>query len=177
MRQRIVIAIALVNNPRLLIADEPTTALDVTVQAQILDLIRTLQDEYQSAVMLITHDLGVIAETAERVMVMYAGHAVEVTAVNDLFQTPTHPYSLGLLGSVHSLDASTRGGLRTITGTPPSLINLPSGCAFHPRCRFELGEGSVCRTAAPSLQQVGASVSACHLPQEQLVQLGTKDGV
>ena len=177
MRQRIVIAIALVNNPQLLIADEPTTALDVTVQAQILELIGTLQEEYGSAVMLITHDLGVIAETADRVMVMYAGHAVELAEVNDLFETPTHPYTVGLLGSVHSLDGSTRGSLQTISGAPPSLINLPSGCAFHPRCRFELGEDSACRTAAPQLHSVGKSQSACHLPDEQLVQLGTKGGV
>ena len=177
MRQRIVIAIALVNNPKLLIADEPTTALDVTVQAQILDLIGALQDEFGSAVMLITHDLGVIAETADRVMVLYAGHAVEVTDVDHLFNEPTHPYTLGLLGSVHSLDGSTRGALRTITGAPPSLINLPPGCAFHPRCRFELGEGSACRTASPTLRDVGSSLTACHLPNSELLQLVSKDGV
>ena len=177
MRQRIVIAIALVNNPKLLIADEPTTALDVTVQAQILDLIGALQDEFGSAVMLITHDLGVIAETADRVMVLYAGHAVEVTDVDHLFNEPTHPYTLGLLGSVHSLDGSTRGALRTITGTPPSLINLPPGCAFHPRCRFELGEGSACRTASPALRDVGSSLTACHLADSELLQLVSKDGV
>ena len=121
------------------------------MQAQILELIGTLQEEYGSAVMLITHDLGVIAETADRVMVMYAGHAVEVADVNELFDTPTHPYTVGLLGSVHSLDDSSRGGLQTISGAPPSLINLPTGCAFHPRCRFELGENSLCRTEAPQL--------------------------
>lgn len=177
MRQRIVIAIALVNNPQLLIADEPTTALDVTVQAQILELIGTLQEEYGSAVMLITHDLGVIAETADRVMVMYAGHAVEVADVNELFDTPTHPYTVGLLGSVHSLDDSSRGALQTISGAPPSLINLPTGCAFHPRCRFELGENSLCRTEAPQLHTVGKSRSACHLPESQLLQIGAKGSV
>jgi oligopeptide/dipeptide ABC transporter ATP-binding protein len=110
-------------------------------------------------------------------MVMYAGHAVEVADVNELFDTPTHPYTVGLLGSVHSLDDSSRGGLQTISGTPPSLINLPTGCAFHPRCRFELGENSLCRTEAPQLHAVGKSRSTCHLPESQLLQIGTKGGV
>lgn len=163
MRQRIVIAMALVNNPRLLIADEPTTALDVTVQAQILELIQKIQAESGTAVMLITHDLGVVAEITERVLVMYAGHVVEDTSVTSVFEQPSHPYTLGLLGSVRSLDSAGRGALRAIPGSPPSLVNLPAGCAFRPRCPFEQGAGSACATSVPELSAVGLSRSACHL--------------
>jgi len=163
MRQRIVIAMALVNNPRLLIADEPTTALDVTVQAQILELIQQVQAESGTAVMLITHDLGVIAEITERVLVMYAGRVVEDTLVAEVFAKPSHPYTLGLLGSVRSLDSAGRGALRAIPGSPPSLVNLPAGCAFRPRCGFELGAGSPCATSVPELTAVGTGRSACHL--------------
>ncbi|MEI7992784.1 MAG: ABC transporter ATP-binding protein [Actinomycetota bacterium] len=163
MRQRIVIAMALVNSPRLLIADEPTTALDVTVQAQILELIQRIQQESGTAVLLITHDLGVIAETTERVIVMYGGRVVEEASVESVFEQPTHPYTLGLLGSVRSLDSAGRGSLRAIPGSPPSLIHLPTGCAFRPRCRFELGEGSPCGTTVPTLSVAGHSRSACHL--------------
>ena len=172
MRQRIAIAIAMVNNPKILIADEPTTALDVTVQAQILEFIKELQQEFGSAVILITHDLGVIAETADQVMVMYAGKTVESAPVAELFAQPTHPYTVGLLSSVHSLDDSRRGSLKQIQGAPPSLINLPPGCAFHPRCPFEMGEGSLCRTSAPSLRRVGAGASACHLDDARLLAIG-----
>ena len=172
MRQRIAIAIAMVNNPKILIADEPTTALDVTVQAQILEFINELQSEFGSAVILITHDLGVIAETADHVMVMYAGRAVESAPVADLFARPTHPYTVGLLSSVHSLDDSRRGSLKQIQGAPPSLINLPTGCAFHPRCPYELGEGSACRTSAPALRKVGVGMSACHLTDDRLATIG-----
>lgn len=172
MRQRIAIAIAMVNNPKILIADEPTTALDVTVQAQILEFINELQQEFGSAVILITHDLGVIAETADHVMVMYAGRAVESAPVAELFAQPTHPYTVGLLSSVHSLDDSRRGSLKQIQGAPPSLINLPTGCAFHPRCPYELGEGSACRTSAPILRNVGAGSSACHLADDRLLSIG-----
>lgn len=172
MRQRIAIAIAMVNNPKILIADEPTTALDVTVQAQILEFINELQQEFGSAVILITHDLGVIAETADHVMVMYAGRAVESAPVAELFARPTHPYTVGLLSSVHSLDDSRRGSLKQIQGAPPSLINLPTGCAFHPRCPYEIGEGSVCRTSAPSLHKVGVGLSACHLSDDRLLTIG-----
>ena len=176
MRQRIVIAIALTNNPKLLIADEPTTALDVTVQAQILDLMRSLQDEYGSAIVLITHDLGVVAEMADEVAVMYAGRVVERASCADLFASPTHPYTLGLMGAVRSLDGAHRGQLRTVPGTPPSLIDLPPGCAFRPRCEFALDGSSACASTVPSLRRVGsgASQSACHLPDTALVELGAR---
>ena len=163
MRQRIVIAMALVNSPRLLIADEPTTALDVTVQAQILELIQKIQEESGTAVMLITHDLGVVAEITEKVLVMYGGRVVEHADVDGIFDHPSHPYTLGLLGSVNSLESAGRGSLRAIPGSPPSLINLPKGCAFRPRCRFDLGDGSPCATVIPELTSVGSSRSACHL--------------
>lgn len=167
MRQRIVIAMALVNSPRLLIADEPTTALDVTVQAQILELIQKIQEEFGTAVMLITHDLGVVAEITERVIVMYGGRVVEENNVESIFDRPSHPYTLGLLGSVNSLESSGRGSLRAIPGSPPSLINLPQGCSFRPRCRFELGVDSPCATSVPELTSVGQSRSACHLGQSE----------
>ena len=168
MRQRIVIAIALVNRPKLLIADEPTTALDVTVQAQILELISEMQQENGSAVMLITHDLGVVAEITRRVMVMYAGRVVETASVDDVFGVPTHPYTLGLLRSVKSLESSRHSRLEAISGTPPSLINLPTGCAFHPRCTFAESLGGRCAHEVPSLRVVGSSRSACHLDDVRL---------
>jgi peptide/nickel transport system ATP-binding protein len=176
MRQRIVIAIALANNPKLLIADEPTTALDVTVQAQILDLMRSLQDEYGSAIVLITHDLGVVAEMADDVVVMYAGRVVERATCDDLFATPTHPYTLGLMGAVRSLDDGQRGQLRTVRGTPPSLIDLPAGCAFRPRCEFALGADEACGASVPGLRRVGdlPTLSACHLPDTTLLELGAR---
>jgi peptide/nickel transport system ATP-binding protein len=176
MRQRIVIAIALINKPRILIADEPTTALDVTVQAQILDLMMSLQAENNMAIILITHDLGVIAEVTRDVLVMYGGRVVERADVADLFVAPTHPYSWGLLGAVRSLDGSERGSLRTIPGSPPSLISIPSGCSFHPRCEFSLGDGSACTTQIPVLRPVGsgASMTACHLPDDRIVSIGKR---
>ena len=174
MRQRIVIAIALVNKPKILIADEPTTALDVTVQAQILDLMIDLQQETNMAIILITHDLGVVAEVAQNVLVMYAGRVVETADVNSLYASPTHPYSWGLLGAVASLDHDRGSDLRTIAGTPPSLISIPSGCAFRPRCDFYLGETSMCHSTVPTLREVSGttSFSACHLGDEQLVSIG-----
>lgn len=174
MRQRIVIAIALINNPRILIADEPTTALDVTVQAQILDLMMSLQQEFAMTIILITHDLGVVAEVAQDVMVMYAGRIVEKSTVDALFHSPTHPYSWGLLGSVSSYENNKRGDLFTISGSPPSLISLPSGCAFNPRCVHSLGAGSVCTTKVPVLGEVGVngSHSACHLSNDVIVSIG-----
>lgn len=174
MRQRIVIAIALVNNPRLLIADEPTTALDVTVQAQILELMMNLQQEFGSAIILITHDLGVVAEVADEVMVMYAGQTMESSKVQTLFDTPSHPYTRGLLGSVRSLDNSERGALHTIAGNPPSMISLPGGCPFHPRCEFSASMNGLCGTVQPSLRVLPAtgSESACHLNDDQLLSLG-----
>ena len=137
MRQRAMIAMALSCDPELLIADEPTTALDVTVQAQILDLIRDLQQEFNSAVIIITHDLGVVAELADDILVMYGGRAVEYGAARRTSSTrPQHPYTWGLLGSMPRLDRERTERLLPIKGTPPSLINVPSGCAFHPRCAY-----------------------------------------
>jgi peptide/nickel transport system ATP-binding protein len=134
MRQRAVIAMALSCNPRLLVADEPTTALDVTVQAQILDLVRKLQKNHCSAVVFITHDMGVIAEIADRVMVMYAGRVVESGSKRDLFHTPRHPYTRALLDSIPPLSGLRPRRLKSISGVPPSLLDLPQGCAFGPRC-------------------------------------------
>ena len=136
MRQRAMIAMALVNDPKLLIADEPTTALDVTVQAQILDLIADLQRDFGSAVVFITHDLGVVAEIADDILVMYAGNAVEHGPVEKILGSPLHPYTWGLLTSMPRMDHERQDRLVPILGTPPSLINLPTGCAFNPRCRF-----------------------------------------
>jgi peptide/nickel transport system ATP-binding protein len=173
MRQRIVIAIALINNPKVLIADEPTTALDVTVQAQILDLMKELQKEFNMAIILITHDLGVIAEAAQEVLVMYGGRIVEQSTVDALFSEPTHPYAWGLLGAVNSLELSGRGSLATIPGSPPSLISLPSGCSFNPRCAYS---SEICTTDVPALRVVGSqgSVTACHLPNDEIISLGRK---
>src|SRR3954449_1581508 len=136
MRQRAMIALALANDPKLLIADEPTTALDVTVQAQILDLIRRLQRELDTAVVIISHDLGVIAETAQEVAVMYAGRVIEHASTETIFNSPEHPYTWGLIKSIPRLDSSRDEQLVPIPGRPPSLINLPSGCSFHPRCPY-----------------------------------------
>ena len=171
MRQRIVIAIALINNPKVLIADEPTTALDVTVQAQILDLMKDLQAEFNMAIVLITHDLGVIAEAAKEVLVMYGGRVVERSTVEALFSEPTHPYAWGLLGAVNSLGNSGRGALATIAGSPPSLIALPSGCSFNPRCSYA---SDICRSEVPALRTVGTqgSVAACHLPDSEILTIG-----
>jgi oligopeptide/dipeptide ABC transporter ATP-binding protein len=134
MRQRAMIAMALANNPDILIADEPTTALDVTIQAQIIELIDRLKDEFNSAVILITHDLGVVAEIADVIMVMYAGRVVEMGSKRQVFYDPQHPYTWGLLGSIPRLDRPKSDRLHSIEGAPPSLINLPQGCKFRPRC-------------------------------------------
>jgi peptide/nickel transport system ATP-binding protein len=163
MRQRAMIAMSLVNNPELLIADEPTTALDVTVQAQILDLIRDLQAEFGSAVIIITHDLGVVAELADDLLVMYGGKSVEYGTAEQVFRRPEHPYTWGLLGSMPRLDRDVRERLISIKGSPPSLINLPSGCAFHPRCPYAERDGIPCRTVVPELLGDAHQV-ACHLP-------------
>jgi peptide/nickel transport system ATP-binding protein len=136
MRQRAMIAMALINQPKLLIADEPTTALDVTVQAQILELIERLQAETGTAVILITHDLGVVAEVTDEIAVMYAGRVVERARTRELFAAPQHPYTWGLLRSIPRLDSPRDEELVPIEGRPPSLITRPSGCAFHPRCPF-----------------------------------------
>jgi peptide/nickel transport system ATP-binding protein len=156
MRQRVMIAMALSCGPRLLIADEPTTALDVTIQAQILELLVRLKEEMGMAVMLITHDLGVIADTAQRVVVMYAGRVVEEASVRDLFANPRHPYTQGLLNSIPSLGkgAGKRERLKAIPGLVPSLLDLPPGCRFSDRCHLAVPE---CRAAEPELRQVGAN--------------------
>jgi peptide/nickel transport system ATP-binding protein len=167
MRQRAMIAMALINDPDLLIADEPTTALDVTVQAQILDLLADLQAEFNSAIILITHDLGVVSTVADDVLVMYAGRAVEVGTARQVLREPQHPYTWGLLSSVPTLRGDASGELVPIKGSPPSLINLPAGCAFHPRCRYQLGPGSPMQTTVPELAptQDPGHLVACHLPE------------
>jgi peptide/nickel transport system ATP-binding protein len=161
MRQRVMIAMALSCSPSLLIADEPTTALDVTIQAQILKLIKQLKDEYSSAVVLITHDMGVVADVADRVAVMYAGRIIEQGTKNDVFYDAQHPYSWGLLGSIARIDRPKPHRLTAIRGLPPSLINLPSGCAFSERCpqRFD-----AC-SEVPELSNRAAfnHADACHL--------------
>ncbi|HTV98903.1 MAG TPA: ABC transporter ATP-binding protein [Streptosporangiaceae bacterium] len=161
MRQRAMIAMALSNRPKLLIADEPTTALDVTVQAQILDLLQDIQREENVSIILITHDIGIIAEVADRVLVMYAGKVVETAGVRPLFETPLHPYTRGLLASLPRLDAPG-GDLPSIPGQPPSLNPPPSGCAFHPRCALSAGRER-CRTELPDLADAGEQHDvACH---------------
>jgi peptide/nickel transport system ATP-binding protein len=162
MRQRAMIAMALVLEPDVLIADEPTTALDVTVQAQILDLMRGLQRELGTAVVLITHDLGVIAETADEVAVMYAGRIVEQGSLETILEAPEHPYTWGLLESIPRLDTPRRARLQPIEGAPPSLVHPPSGCRFHPRCPYVM---RMCRTMDPELLESDERhLVACHLP-------------
>ncbi|MGH8866970.1 MAG: ABC transporter ATP-binding protein [Actinomycetes bacterium] len=167
MRQRAMIAMAIANQPSLLIADEPTTALDVTVQAQILQLLQTAQRETQAAVILITHDLGLIAEMADRVIVMYAGHVVETGTVEEIFNDPRHPYTLGLMNSLPQAE-STDEWLRPIPGNPPNLVDVPSGCPFHPRCLLSQGR-EACSTDLPVLAPAGTQdghLSACHFTDE-----------
>ncbi|MFI1379473.1 ABC transporter ATP-binding protein [Embleya sp. NPDC020886] len=170
MRQRAMIAMALVCDPDLLIADEPTTALDVTVQAQILDLLAELQEQLGTAIILVTHDLGVVADVADDVLVMYAGRAVEFGSVTEVLDAPRHPYTRGLLASVPRLSDALDRPLRPVPGSPPSLVAPPPGCAFHPRCA-ELIEGpeAPCRTVLPLLTRAqadsagSAHAAACHL--------------
>ena len=163
MRQRVMIAIALACNPKLLIADEPTTALDVTIQAQILELMKGLSKEFNTAVMLITHDLGVVAGSCERVNVMYAGHIVESAPVKQVFETPAHPYTVGLLHSIPRLDDQRGIKLTPIAGQPPDLLNPPVGCPYAPRCPKVQ---SRCRQERPELMPVGRGeqVAACFYP-------------
>ncbi len=181
MRQRAMIAMSLVNNPELLIADEPTTALDVTVQAQILDLIRDLQKEFGSAVIIITHDLGVVAELADDILVMYGGRCIERGTAEQVFYEPQHPYTWGLLGSMPRIDRDETERLNPVKGSPPSLINVPSGCAFNPRCPYaDLPKGGVTRTERPDLVELhGAGsdghFSACHLPREDRERIWTEE--
>ncbi|GAA4226971.1 ABC transporter ATP-binding protein [Actinomadura meridiana] len=176
MRQRAMIAMALSCDPELLIADEPTTALDVTVQAQILDLIRDLQQEFNSAVIMITHDLGVVAELSDDVLVMYAGRCVEYASVDDAFHQPLHPYTWGLLGSMPRLDRERSERLLPIEGSPPSLINVPSGCAFHPRCPYRDLNGDKSTTERPELVEVKPGhKAACHLPLDKRQEIWTDE--
>ncbi len=165
MRQRVMIAMALSCNPKLLIADEPTTALDVTIQAQILELMKGLKEELNTSIMLITHDLGVIAEMAERVVVMYSGKIVEEADVVSLFRQPLHPYTEGLLNSIPRIDAK-KERLHVIEGTVPNPLNMPSGCRFHPRCPYV---EDICRAQEPELIQVdvGRYVS-CWMRQDDV---------
>jgi peptide/nickel transport system ATP-binding protein len=158
MRQRAMIAMALINGPRLLIADEPTTALDVTVQAQILEVIQRLQEEFRMAVIMITHDLGVVAELADQVVVMYAGRIVERGSTATIFDAPEHPYTWGLLGSIPRLTDSREEELVPIAGRPPSLINPPSGCNFHPRCPY----------VQPAHKEVDPSLEATSSPGHEV---------
>jgi peptide/nickel transport system ATP-binding protein len=161
MRQRAMIAMALALNPDLLIADEPTTALDVTVQAQILSLIDRLQDEFKAAVIMITHDLGVVAEHCDDIMVMYAGRPVEFGDRFDIYTDAHHPYTWGLLQSISRIDAAREERLRPIEGSPPSLINVPPGCPFHPRCPYAM---DICRVDLPPMIPAnGHHASACFL--------------
>ena len=166
MRQRVMIAMALSCNPDLLIADEPTTALDVTIQAQILDVIARLKSEFNSAVVLITHDMGVVAEVADRVIVMYAGRVVEHGTKEEVFNDPQHPYTWGLLGSIPRLDRPRPKRLTAIPGNPPSLVNLPEGCHFAPRCRHKFDR---CLVDDPELTDTAGDghLDACHLTVEQ----------
>jgi peptide/nickel transport system ATP-binding protein len=177
MRQRAMIAMSLVNNPELLIADEPTTALDVTVQAQILDLIRDLQKEFGSAVIVITHDLGVVAELADDILVMYGGRCVERGTAEKVFYEPQHPYTWGLLGSMPRIDRDQTERLIPVKGSPPSLINIPDGCAFHPRCPYaDVPKGNVTRTERPELRLVdGGHWSACHMSQEDRTRIWNEE--
>jgi len=165
MRQRAMIAMALSCDPELLIADEPTTALDVTVQAQILDLISDLQSEFGSAVIMITHDLGVVAELSDDILVMYAGRVVEYGSAAQIFGRPSHPYTWGLLSSMPRLDRERTSRLVPIPGTPPSLIRVPPGCPFHPRCRYGQLNGGRSETEVPQLRETEDTghLVACHL--------------
>jgi oligopeptide/dipeptide ABC transporter ATP-binding protein len=166
MRQRAMIAMALANDPKVLIADEPTTALDVTIQAQVLEVFERVQERTNTSILLITHDLGVVAGVADRVVVMYGGRHVETGTVDEIFYEPKHPYTRGLLESLPRLDR--RAGAERLTrikGQPPSLIFLPTGCAFHPRCRYADLQG-VCVKERPELRELSAGhTAACHFAE------------
>jgi oligopeptide/dipeptide ABC transporter ATP-binding protein len=166
MRQRAMIAMSIANSPSLLIADEPTTALDVTIQAQVLEVLKTVQEETHAATILITHDLGIVAELCERVLVMYGGLIVESGDVDTIFRAPRHPYTIGLMDSLPKLTEDEEW-LRPIPGAPPSLINRPSGCAFHPRCFLSQGRLK-CREETPVLRKAEGTghEAACHFSDE-----------
>jgi oligopeptide/dipeptide ABC transporter ATP-binding protein len=167
MRQRAMIAMGLTTAPPLLIADEPTTALDVTIQAQILELLREVNQEFGTATILITHNLGVVAGTCDRVLVMYGGRVVEEGTTDDVFEHPKHPYTWSLLRSMPRLDAEEKEPLRAIEGMPPDLVRLPRGCAFHPRCPFRVER---CTRDTPELDDVGdGQRAACWVTQAGVV--------
>ena len=178
MRQRVMIAMALVNNPSLLIADEPTTALDVTIQSQILQLLRDMQKEFNMAVILITHDLGVVAEVADRVCVMYAGKIVEQSKIDEIYYRPDHPYTIGLLNSIPRVDRLGDHRLQAIPGQPPSLISLPPGCSFRPRCAHsKMVANNRCAIEVPNLDEKETShFSRCYLTEQQLGQIRSSSG-
>ena len=175
MRQRVVIAMGLINNPALIIADEPTTALDVTVQAQILELLRDLQREFGTAIVIITHDLGVVANVADEVAVMYGGRIVEHATIDEIFYTPEMPYTLGLLASIPRLDIEEGGRLDPIPGAPPSLIHLPRGCVFRPRCTYhDQVPGNLCDFERPELLPTTTDHEVrCHLTPGQRRRIAT----
>jgi oligopeptide transport system ATP-binding protein len=170
MRQRAMIAMALSCDPDILIADEPTTALDVTIQAQILELMLELQKRTSTAIIMITHDLGVVADMSDKVMVMYAGRQVEYGSAHEVFYNPLHPYTWGLLDSLPRHDIDEKGHLQPIVGQPPSLVNVPTGCAFHPRCPFAQ---DICRTQVPELRDIETGhLSACHFADDPTFRRG-----
>ncbi len=169
MRQRAMIAMAMANQPSVLIADEPTTALDVTIQAQVLEVMKVAAEETGAGTVMITHDLGVVAEMADRVTVMYAGRVVESGTVDEIFHNPKHPYTLGLMMSLPRVTGEMQK-LLPIPGNPPSVISLPPGCAFHPRCRMSEGR-ELCRTKVPELVEASPGhMSACHFPDEVAIE-------
>ena len=174
MRQRVMIAMALSCNPKLLLADEPTTALDVTIQAQVLEILARLSRELGTAIMIITHNLGVVARYADRVNVMYAGKIVETAAAKTLYEQPRHPYTLGLLKSVPRLDQERKTKLEVIEGSPPDLINMPPGCSFYPRCTFRVDR---CAQEVPPLQAVGDKHKAACWEWQRVADAAANVGV
>jgi oligopeptide/dipeptide ABC transporter ATP-binding protein len=177
MRQRAMIAMAMANRPSVMIADEPTTALDVTIQAQVLEVMRVAAQETGAGTVLITHDLGVVAEMADRVAVMYAGRVIESATVDEIFHNPRHPYTLGLMMSLPRVTGEMEK-LLPIPGNPPSVISLPPGCSFHPRCRMSEGR-ELCRTKVPDIvvTGVGEHTSACHFPEEVVLEAQRESSV
>ncbi|MBK5210710.1 MAG: ABC transporter ATP-binding protein [Coriobacteriia bacterium] len=164
MRQRVMIAMALTCDPDILIADEPTTALDVTIQAQIIELMQAVQKRTGSAIIMITHDLGVVADMADNVLVMYAGRPVEYGTTEEVFHQPSHPYTWGLMGSLPRADMTEKSSLKPIDGMPPSLIDLPAGCTFHPRCPYAK---EICKTKVPETKSIsGLHTASCHFAGE-----------
>ena len=176
MRQRVMIAMALSCSPKLLIADEPTTALDVTIQAQILDELRKLRSETNAGIILVTHDLAVVADVADRVVVMYSGRVVEQGTLDELFYDPQHPYTWGLLGSITRIDGDRATKLPAIAGMPPSLLNAPEGCHFRPRCPHAFAKCTEVPALEPRIPEEHDHLDRCWLPAEQKRELRTVDG-